>query len=123
MMKKITGIIGLILIISSFSVLLWNLTRKKGKNISNVENGLEKENADLNSQQTFNIVRDSEISFATINTIKDSSVDNIAARHRDASKIIRDSVEEIYKNTQTPTIKNREIEDISESLKELLQEN
>ena len=122
-MKKIGIIIGLILIISSFSVLLWNLTRKKGKNISNVENGLEKENADLNSQQTFNIVRDSEISFATINTIKDSSVDNIAARHRDASKIIRDSVEEIYKNTQTPTIKNREIEDISESLKELLQEN
>ena len=123
MMKKITEIISLVLIIISFSILLWNLTRKKGKSISDIENDHENENADLNNQQTFNTVRDSEISYATINTIKDSSVDSIATRHRDASKIMRDSVEEIYKNAQAPTLKNSEIEDISESLKELLQQN
>ena len=60
---------------------------------------------------------------AVFEDVKRSSVGNISSRHKDASTIIRDSVETIRNNTNVSEDTNKEIDELSAEIEKMLSED
>lgn len=120
-MKKVLGLIGIELVAGAVIYVLLN-RKEKAKKSSGVhsENNPETFSADNTvSIITPNDTRDDGIEYEEK---KASAAESIHARHEEASNIMRKAVEIICKRSEISENENRDLEQISDELDELLGE-
>ncbi len=120
-MKKALGIIGVGLIAGVVIYVLWNKTHKtKADAVATPE----KEPADNSSDNSISIINHNNLYEENdeFSKAKSSSINAMSARHEEASKIMKDAVEIIYKRSELSEDENRDLEQISDELDELLRE-
>lgn len=120
-MKKILGIIGIGLITGVTVYALLSKTKKTKVNI-NIRH--EKNPGDVSSANTVSIINRNDIhsEHDGLEDVKDSAVGTMSARHKEASNIIKDAVDIISSKTEIPADENRDLDQLSDELDKLLNE-
>lgn len=112
-MKKMIGFIGLGIIGGVAIGIFLNKKKKEDTNGISAENIVPENSTVLYPMIE---VKDNE------DSVKSFVVDAIAARHAEAAEMIKNSVEEIFKNDDTNKINSDKLDKISEELDNLLSE-
>ena len=121
-MKKVLGIIGAGLLAGAVAYIILNKTNES--TVGTVTKSEKKsENASPDSYNATIIKEDIHNDDTEYSDIKENFVDTVSERHKQASKIIRDTVETIYTRSEVYEDDNHELERISDELDELLKEN
>lgn len=117
-MKKILGIIGIGLVTGATCSFLLNKKRKKKNNINTHVD-------DFSSDRTVLITnpKDVEVENTEFEDVKGSVVENIYSRHKEASNIMKKSFDIICSRTEISEDDNRDLDEISDELDELLRED
>ena len=121
-MKKMFGIIGIGLVVGVITYVIWNKAQNVKEDDANVT--ADKEDAsDSTSEKSDlgDIHQNGEVEEELI-IAKKSSEDVIATRHEEAAKIMRDAVDIICKRSEVPEDENNELEQISDELDKLMNE-
>lgn len=118
-MKKLVVIMGLV------SVTVTSLFLHKTKSDSNIRNKDSADNCSTDNSADDNVsmiidtsnIQNDDTEFENF---KSSFISDISDRHEEASKIMNDAVKVIYKNSETSEDENRDLDEISNTLDELL---
>lgn len=120
-MKKVLGIIGAGLLAGAVAYIILNKTNES--TVGTVTKSEKKsENASPDSYNATIIKEDIHNDDTEYSDIKENFVDTVSERHKQASKIIRDTVETIYTRSEVYEDDSRELKRISDELDELLKE-
>lgn len=120
-MKKVLGIIGAGLLAGAIAYIILNKTNES--TVGTVTKSEKKsENASPDSYNATIIKEDIHNDDTEYSDIKENFVDTVSERHKQASKIIRDTVETIYTRSEVYEDDSRELKRISDELDELLKE-
>jgi len=118
-MKKTLGIIGIGLIAG---VAVYELLNKAKKTKDDATTKAKKDAVDVSSDNSTtkfnpnNVYSDSD----ELGKVKFSTINTMSSRHEEASKIMKDAVEIICKRSEITEDENRDLDEISDSLDELL---
>lgn len=116
-MKKMLGIIGIGLITGAAIYLLIN---KKEKTKNNINTQPE----DFSSDNTVSMVNksDTHVENGAFEDVKASTVGTMYNRHKEASNIMKEAVDMIDSRLEISSDENRDLDQISDELDELLRE-
>ncbi|WP_178377813.1 hypothetical protein, partial [Clostridium sp. N3C] len=94
----------------------------KGKSKTNSQTKNTKE--DFSSDNVISIIKndDTHCKNDILDDVKASTVENILTRHKEASEIMKDSIDIIYSRTKISEDINNDLEEISDELDKLLRE-
>ena len=117
-MKKMVGLIGMGLIVGAALSFLFN---KKEKTKNNINTRSE----DFSSDTTVSTINqnDTYVENSEFEDVKASAMTNMYKRHKEASKIMKESIDMICSKTEVSEDKNRDLDQISNELDELLRED
>ena len=117
-MKKVLGIIGIGLVAGAAFSFLFN---KKEKRKNNINTSIK----DFSSDNTISTINQNDIHVenAVFEDVKSLAVRNLYARHEEASKIMKESVDIICSRTEISEDENSDLGQISDELDELLRED
>lgn len=118
-MKKILGIIGIGLVAGTTIYLFFNKKNKRKKYI--VDDKIKQENNLLNSDLSTTNYTSSL--YDEFDDFKSSVASNVSIRHKEASNIMNEAVDNIFKRTQISEDENNNLDKISNELDELLSED
>ena len=121
-MKKVLGIIGAGLLAGAVAYIILNKTNESTAATA-TKSEKDSQNASPDSYNASIIKEDIHNDDTEYSDIKENFVDTVSERHKQASKIIRDTVETIYTRSEVYEDDNHELERISDELDELLKEN
>jgi hypothetical protein len=116
-MKKVLGIIGIGLIAG---VAVYVLLNKKEKTKNNINTRPE----DFSSNNNMSIINqnDTHAENAGFEDVKASAVGTMYTRHEEASNIMKEAVDIICSRSEISEDENRDLDQISDELDELLRE-
>lgn len=116
-MKKVLGIIGIGLIAGVAVYVLLNKEEKTKNNINTCSD-------DLSSDNTVSIINqnDTHSENAGFEDVKTSAVRTMYTRHEEASNIMKEAVDIICSRSEISEDENRDLDQISDELDELLRE-
>lgn len=118
-MKKVLGLIGAGLIAGAVIYVIWDITKKtKDEGVTTSK----KDCVDASLDNSVSIMNKDDIHNDDFDSAKSLSISTISDRHEEASKIIKDAVENIYKRSEIPDDENCNLKQISDELDELLGE-
>ena len=118
-MKKKLEIIGVGLIAGSVVYVLWNKIHKNKKVRMTIP---KKETNDIKIENSVSVVNNNVYGDDKFNNFKSSSLNAISTRHEEASKVMKDAFEIICKRSKVSNDDNRELEQNTDKLDELLSE-
>lgn len=120
-MKKVLGIIGIGLIAGAAVYVLLNKTEKTKNNINTRP---EKTSEDFLSDNTVSIINrnDTHDENNGFEDVKASAVGTMYTRHKEASNIIKESVDIICSRSEISADENRDLDQLSDELDKLLSE-
>lgn len=120
-MKKILEIIGIGLIAGAAVYVLLNKTEKTKNNINTRP---EETPEDFSSDNTVSIINrnDTHGENAGFEDVKASAVGTMYTRHEEASNIMKEAVDIICSRSEISEDENRDLDQISDELDELLRE-
>lgn len=121
-MKKVLGIIGVGLLAGAVAYIILNKINESTVATA-TKSEKDSENASPDSYNATIIKDDIHNDDTEYNDIKENFVDTVSERHKQASKIIKDAVENIYTSSEVYEDDSRELKRISDELDELLKEN
>ena len=116
-MKKVLGIIGIGLIAGAAVYLLLNKREKAKNNINTCPE-------DFSSDNTVSIINqnDTHAENAGFQDVKASAVGTMYTRHEEASNIMKEAVDIICSRSEISEDENRDLDQLSDELDELLSE-
>lgn len=121
-MKKVLKIFGAG-VLASLGVFLFLNRKKKNKDNSDIpnDNNLGEESSDKNvSIMNFN---ESDTYEESLKNEKASAVETMHDRHKQASSVIKDTVDIIYSNTEIHEDEDHDLDQLSDELDKLLSED
>lgn len=120
-MKKTLGIIGIGLITGAVVYVLLNKTKKPKDDATAAP---KKDSADISSGNSVSIINPNNVYGGSdeFGNVKSSTISTMFTRHEEASKIMKDAVGIICKRSEISENGNRDLEQISDELDELLGE-
>lgn len=120
-MKKMLGIIGIGLIAGA-TVYVRLSKMKKTKDNINIR--LEKNPGAVSSDSTVSIINQNDIHSERdeFEDVKASTIGSMSARHEEAASIMKDAVDIICKRSEISEDENRDLDQLSVELDELLSE-
>lgn len=120
-MKKELGIIGVGLMAGAAAYVLLNII-KETKDDTHTKP--EKDYVDnlVDKSIPTMVVNNNNNDSAEFNNVKSSAISTISSRHQEASKIMKDAVETIYKRSEILEDESCELEQVSDELDKLLSE-
>lgn len=113
-MKKVLGLIGVVLIIGSAIYMLFN-KKKKNINTSSEDNSLDDTVSIINQNDTY-------AENTGFEDVKASAVGTIYTRHEEASNIMKEAVDIICSRSEISEDENCDLDQIFNELDELLRE-
>ena len=119
-MKKILVIIGIGLVSGTVLSLILNKKDKLKNNVNKISSDIPLKNNNLIINKNTNTNYDSDNDF---NEFKNSVVDNISKRHEYAANIMRESIDNINRNTEDFMNCDSDLDKISDELDTLLRED
>lgn len=116
-MKKVLEIIGIGLIAGAAVYVLLN---KK----ENTKNNINTRPEDFSSDNTVSIINqnDTHAENTGFEDVKDSAVGTMYTRHKEASNIMKEAVDNVCSRSEISEDENRDLDQISNELDELLRE-
>lgn len=120
-MKKTLGIIGIGLIAGAVVYVLLNKTKKPKDDVTAAH---KKDSDDISSGNSVSIINSNNVYGGSdeFDNVKSSTISTMSTRHEEASKIMKNAVEIICKRSEISENENRDLEQISDELDELLGE-
>lgn len=117
-MKKALGIVGIGLIAGAVVYILLNKTKV------DIVTASKKDSVNVSPDNSISIINQNDIHKDSdeLDNVKSKTKSTMSARHDEASKIMKDAVEIICKRSEVSEDENRELEQISEKLDELISE-
>lgn len=120
-MKKGLGLIGAGVLVGVTVYIFLSKIKKKNDHLSI---DCEENSEDALAESAVSVIsrNDDQDKYIQSEEIKSSVINTISARHEEASKIMKDAVDNIWQKSKVPADENRDLEEISEQLDELLRE-
>ena len=119
-MKKVLGIIGAGLLAGAVAYIILNKTNEStAAKPTKFEKDFENTSHDSHNAMIKEDIHNEDTEYSDI---KESFVNIVSERHKQASKIIKDTVENIYTSSKVYEDDSRELKRISDELDELLKE-
>ncbi len=118
-MKKTLTFLGAGIVIGAVAYAVWH---KMNKGNQSVENDFESKNNNSDSATFTPTTVNNVATEYDIDVIKSTVDQNMATRHEEAAQIIKDAVDVICKRSEVDEDENKELEQISNELDTLLEE-
>lgn len=119
MMKKTLAILVIGAAIGAVAYAVWYRVHKQDKV---VKGDCEDKINNYHLEDFVSVVADKTTVEADVDTTKSAVVSDIAARHEEAARIMKDAVNIIYKRSEVAEDENNKLEQISNNLDDLLSE-
>lgn len=120
MMKKTLAILGIGVAVSAVAYAIWHKVNKEDKTVAG---GFESKNDNFCSEESIPVVVDKRTVEDDVDAVKSAVVSNMATRHDEAAQIMKDAVDIICKRSEVAEDDNKELEQISSELDDLLSED
>lgn len=118
-MRKTLAILGTGIVVGAIAYAVWY---KMNKANQTVENDFESKKDNTDSAEFNPAVVNNVATEDDVDTIKSTVVQNMAARHEEAAQIMKDAVDIICKRSELSNDEMKELEQISDELDDLLNE-
>lgn len=119
-MKKTLAILGAGIVVGAVAYAIWHKLNKEDKTIAS---DFESKNDNIQSEETVPRVINKTTVEDDFTAVKNTVVSSITARHEEAAQIMKDAVDIIYKRSEVAKDENKELEQISNELDDLLDED
>lgn len=119
-MRKTLAILGIGVAVGAVAYIVWNKIRKED-NV--VEGGFEDKSDNYYFEDSVSVVVDKTTVEDDVDAVKSAVVSDMAARHEEAAQIMKDAVDIIYKRSEVSENENKELEQVSDELDDLLRED
>ena len=120
MIKKTLAILGVGVAVGAVVYALWHRSHKEDKA---AEGGCEGKSNDYHFEDSVSVVIDKATVGDDVDAVKSAGASDMAARHEETSQIMKDAVDIIYKRSEVAEDENKELEQISNELDDLLRED
>ena len=121
-MKKIFGIIGIGLVAGAIAYVIWDKTKNVKKAESSVAPDKEEYSDAVTEKKVVNVAKEKAEAEEEFVVEKCVVADEITARHEEAAKIMKEAGDIICQRSEITEDENTELEQISDELDELLNE-
>ena len=121
-MKKMFGIIGIGLVAGVVAYIIWDKTKNVKKSESSVVSDKEEYSDAVSEKNVVTVAQGKAEAEEELIMKKSVVADEITARHEEAAKIMKETVDIICPKSEITENENTELEQISDELDELLNE-
>ena len=121
-MKKMFGIIGIGLVVGVVAYVIWDKTKNVKKEDSSVAPDKEEYSDAVTEKKVVNVAKEKAEAEEEFVVEKSVVADEITARHEETAKIMKEAVDIICQRSEIAEDENTELEQISDELDELLNE-